>query len=281
MNTTILIGLVVAACGATFLLLRASVSGFSGFHQRFTEKSEASLRESFLFIDPERIFRFLLGGALGVPALLWFVTGSPIPALIGLVFMIVLPRIAYRVMKERRRNRILLQLPDALTMLASSMRAGTSLQTALDIVIKETPAPLAQELGVVVREQRLGVALEDALESMAGRLKMEDLDLIVAAINIAKQVGGNLAETLERLGASLRAKLTMEGKIRALTSQGKLQGFIVGALPLFLGLAFWLLEPSAMLPLVTTWWGWIVVGIIVVMEAIGAFVIKKIVTIDI
>jgi tight adherence protein B len=271
----------VTALIATLLLVRASASGFTTYRRNFTDKSRESLRESFLFVDAERVFGFVLIGAVVVPALLWLLTGSFVPALIGLVAVVALPRLAYRIMSSRRRLKIVLQMPDALNMLASAMRAGTSLQTAMDIVIKETPAPLAQELGVVMREQRLGVTIEDALESMARRLKLEDVDLVVAAMTIAKQVGGNLAETLERLAGTLRAKAVMEGKIRSLTSQGKLQGWIVGALPLFLGLVLWFMEHESMKPLVTTWWGWVVVGVIVIMEAIGAFMIKKIVTIDI
>ena len=277
----VIIAVGVAALISVVLLMRASMSGFSSYRQRFVEKSEASLRESFLFIDADRVFRIVVVGAVLVPAVLWVLTGSFLPPLIGLFVVIALPRLVYRVISARRRQRIVLQLPDALTMLASAMRAGTSLQTALDIVIKETPAPLAQELGVVAREQRLGVALEDALESMARRLRLEDIDLVVAAMTIAKQVGGNLAETLERLSGTLRAKAVMEGKIRALTSQGKLQGWIVGALPLFLGVVLYFMEKESMRPLVTTWWGWVVVGVIGIMEAIGAFMIKKIVTIDV
>jgi tight adherence protein B len=283
MNADLLVVVVVgvAALIGLLMLARVSMAGFGAYRRRFTEKSEASLREAFVFIDPRHLFGLMMAGALLVPALLWLLTGSPVPPLIGLAFVIALPSLAYRRISRRRRLQIVLQMPDALTMLASSMRAGTSLQTALDIVIKETPAPLAQELGVVAREQRLGVALEDALESMARRLKLEDVDLVVAAMTIAKQVGGNLAETLDRLSGTLRAKAIMEGKIRALTSQGKLQGWIVGALPLFLGTALWFMEPTSMAPMVTTWWGLVVVGVIVVMEIIGAFFIKKIVTIDI
>jgi tight adherence protein B len=282
MNPDLLVILVgAAALIATLLLVRASVSGLSAYRQRFTEKSAASLRESFLFIDAERVFVFVVIGALVVPGALWLVTDSYVAPAAGLVAVITLPRLAYALIRRQRRHRLVLQLPDALTMLSSAMRAGTSLQTALDIVITETPAPLAQELGVVVREQRLGVALEDALESMARRLKLEDVDLIVAAMTIAKQVGGNLAETLERLSGTLRAKAVMEGKIRSLTSQGKLQGWVVGALPLFLGIALWFMDPASMKPLVSTWWGWVVVAGIVIMESIGAFMIKKIVTIDI
>jgi tight adherence protein B len=166
-------------------------------------------------------------------------------------------------------------------MLGSSLRAGTSLQIALDLAIRETPAPLSQELGVVVREQRLGLALEDALESMGARLKMEEIDLIVAALTIARDVGGNLAETLDRLANTLRAKAVMEGKIRALTSQGKLQGWIVGLLPIFLMLVLSHMQHDAMMPLFNTWIGWAVLGIIGVLEVIGFLMIRKIVSIDV
>jgi len=174
-----------------------------------------------------------------------------------------------------------LQLPDVLLMLGSSLRAGTSLQIALDIAIRETPAPLAQELGVVVREQRLGVALEDALETMATRLKLAEVELVVAAMNIARDAGGNLAETLDRLSATLRAKATMEGKIRALTSQGKLQGLIVGLLPVFLMLVLTKMQHAAMMPLYHTIVGWAVLGVVGILEFIGFMMIRKIVAIDV
>jgi tight adherence protein B len=277
----LVIAISAASLVAVLLLVYASISGFTAYRQRFTAQSRESLREAFVFIEADQVFRFVIVAAVFVPAALWLLTDSFVPPLIGLACVTTLPRLAYGFILRRRRHRIVLQLPDALTMLASSMRAGTSLQTALDIVINETPAPLAQELGVVAREQRLGVALEDALESMARRLKLEDIDLVVAATTIAKQVGGNLAETLERLAGTLRAKIIMEGKIRALTSQGKLQGWIVGALPLFLAAILWFMETESMRPLFTTLAGWGVVAVIVVMEVIGALMIKKIVTIDI
>jgi tight adherence protein B len=166
-------------------------------------------------------------------------------------------------------------------MLGSSLRAGTSLQIALDLAIRETPAPLSQELGIVVREQRLGLALEDALESMAARLKLEEVELVVAAMTIARDVGGNLAETLDQLANTLRAKATMEGKIRALTSQGKLQGLIVGMLPIFLMLALSRMQHDAMQPLFNTVVGYLVLGVIGILEVIGFIMIRKIVTIDV
>jgi tight adherence protein B len=192
-----------------------------------------------------------------------------------------LPRITWAVMRRRRRARLTVQLPDGMNMMAGSLRAGASLQMALGLVVTEAPAPLSQEFSLLLREQRLGLALEDSLRGMSQRLEMEEVDLFVSALTIAKEVGGNLSEILERLAATLRQKATMEGKIRALTSQGKLQGIVVGLLPVFLAGALYLMDPVAMLPLFTTLYGWGVLAVVFVMLLLGAFFIKKIVTIDV
>jgi tight adherence protein B len=116
---------------------------------------------------------------------------------------------------------------------------------------------------------------------MAQRLDIEEIDLLVSALTIAKEVGGNLSEILDRLAATLRTKAVMEGKIRALTSQGKLQGIIVGLLPIFLAGVLTVMDPVAMSPLFTTYYGWAVMAVVFLLLILGAFFIKKIVTIDV
>jgi tight adherence protein B len=282
MNQSLLIAVIgLAACTAAILLLRAGVAGFAAYQRRFTNMARTRLEEAFLFIDPGKFSILSTLGVVVVPPLLWLLTGNPVLAVFALVLAVVMPRIIFTVINKRRRLKIVTQIPDALLMLGSSMRAGTSLQIALDVAIRETPAPLSQELGVVVREQRLGLALEDALDTLAARLKMEEIDLVVAAMTIARDIGGNLAETLDQLAATLRAKATMEGKIRALTSQGKLQGLIVGMLPVFLMLVLSHMQHDAMAPLFNTLIGWAVLGVITILEVIGFLVIRKIVTIDV
>ena len=282
MSPTLMILIIGAAVfSAAFLLLHAGTAGYAAYQRRFTTLARSRLEEAFVFIDPNKVFLLTMVGALVVPLLLWFLTGARLLAVVVAVLAIVMPRISFRVINSRRRTKIVKQLPDVLLMLGSSLRAGTSLQIALDLAIRETPAPLSQELGVVVQEQRLGVALEDALETMAARLKMPEIELVVTAMTIAREVGGNLAETLDRLAHTLRAKATMEGKIRSLTSQGKLQGLIVGSLPLFLMLVLSHMQHDAMAPLFNTWIGWGVLGVIGILEAIGFAMIRKIVTIDV
>jgi len=279
MLMTLVIGL--ATTGAALLLIRAGMAGYAAYRRRFTDNARSKLEEAFLFFDPHKVFSVAVIGAVVGPILLWFVTGSFVLAVGALILAIALPRVAFAVINKRRRAQLVAQLPDVLLVLSGSLRAGTSLQIALDIAIRETPKPLSQELGVVVREQRLGVALEDALETMAARLKLPEVELVVAAMTIARDVGGNLAETFDRLANTLRQKAQMEGKIRSLTSQGKLQGWIVGLLPVFLMLVLSKMQPDAMAPLFEPWLGWIVLGVIGVLEFIGFLMIRKIVTIDV
>lgn len=269
------------AFGATLLLLYAASAGYAAYQRRFTSHARSRLEEAFLFIDPNKVFALTIVGVVVIPPLIWLLTGNLLLPLIAGVLTIVLPRIVLALINHRRRKKLVLQLPDALLMLGSSLRAGTSLQIAMDLAIRETPAPLSQELGVVAREQRLGLALEDALESMGARLKLEEIDLVVAAMTIARDVGGNLAETLDQLAHTLRSKAIMEGKIRSLTSQGKLQGLIVGLLPIFLMLVLSYMQHDAMQPLFHSIIGWGVLGVIGMLELIGFFMIRKIVTIDV
>jgi len=132
-----------------------------------------------------------------------------------------------------------------------------------------------------MREQRLGVSFDQALDNLEQRVDLEDMALFGSAMRVSRETGGNLAETLERLADTLRQKLAIEGKIRALTAQGKLQGFIVGLLPFALMFVLFKMEPEAMSRMFTTWYGLAVIGFIVLMEFIGGLIIKKIVTIDV
>lgn len=270
--------MVLGAVLAGFWTLR---SAYQGWRAQFTENARVSLEDMFLFLDPRALFRANVAVFLLLPAVVWLATGTlffaGVAALAGAVF----PRITWVVMRGRRMAKLILQLPDALTMMAGSLRAGASLQQALDLVVKENPAPISQEFSLLLREQRLGLALEDSLRGMAERLKVEDIQLFVSAMSIAREVGGNLSEILDRLAATLRAKAVMEGKIRALTSQGKLQGIIVGLLPIFLAGILYVMDPVAMTPLFTTLYGWAVMAAIFVLLMLGGFFIKKIVTIDV
>ncbi|KAB0584609.1 hypothetical protein F7Q92_03615 [Ideonella dechloratans] len=279
--TWLLLLIALMVLGAVGALVVAARLGLERWRASFTEHAKVSMEDMFLFIDPRRLFRLNLVVFLLLPLTAWVLTGSLFFAVVAALAGAVLPRVVWVVMRNRRADKLVQQLPDALTMMAGSLRAGASLQIALDMVVKESPAPISQEFSLLLREQRLGLALEDSLRGMGGRLHIEEVDLFVSAMTIAKEVGGNLSEILERLSSTLRAKAAMEGKIRALTSQGKMQGVIVGLLPVFLAGILYIMDPVAMLPLFVTPYGWAVMAAVAVLLMLGGVFIKKIVTIDI
>ncbi len=132
-----------------------------------------------------------------------------------------------------------------------------------------------------MKEVKLGVPLEEALVNMAKRVGCDDLELVVMSTNIARQLGGNMAEMFETLSTTIRERFRLEGKIDALTAQGKLQGWVVAAMPLVLGMVLNYMRPDLMQPMLDHIFGYILVAVIVVMEILGILIIRRIVNIDI
>src|SRR5690606_29791192 len=148
--------------------------------------------------------------------------------------------------------------PDGLSLMSGSMRAGASLNIALEGLVKEQQPPLSQEFALFLREQRIGVDYETSLQHMERRVPLQDFSMVVAALRISREVGGNLAEVLESLADTLRKKHMMEGKIDSLTAQGRLQGIVMAGLPILLAILLNFMEPEAMSKLWTTTVGWVV-----------------------
>ena len=131
----------------------------------------------------------------------------------------------------------------------------------------------------MLREHRVGLPLEQALQGLAERSGLHDFHLLVATLGIARDLGGGLAEALERFASTLRRRLALEARIRALTAQGRLQGVIMGALPLALGWVLYLMEPSVMGRMFSEPLGWVVLALIAVLEGAGYLLIRRIVDI--
>ncbi len=264
-----------------YCLFAGGAAAWGRYRANFTEAARANLSRLFLFVDARKIFVYNAVAVAVVPVAVYLVTGVAFFALVMGVVLFALPKILFRALHRRRLRHFEHQLPDGLNMMAGAMRAGASLPLAIEAMVRETQPPINQEFALVLREQRMGVSLDEAFENLAGRVPSADLGLVVAAARIARDVGGNLSEIFNRLADTLRQKAAMEGKIRALTSQGKLQGWIVGLLPFGMIGVLYQLEPLAMLPLFTTALGWAVLAVIALMQLFGALVIRKIVSIDV
>lgn len=270
-----------AACIAGWVAANAFGGYFKEYESTFSETTSSTMTDMFMFVDPARLFMLNIVGIILVPLLLWIITGDKTVAVAALVGMFLLPWWIYKMLKQRRLKKFESQLPDAFMMISSSLQSGASLTMALEGLVKEQPAPLSQEFGLLIRQQRIGVDFEQALTNMEIRLPVPDFQIAVSAIKIAREVGGNLIEVMESLADTLRRKATMEGKIDSLTSQGRMQGKVMTGLPILLGLILMQIEPEAMSKLFTTPIGWGTLAVIIVMEVLGYLTINKITSIDV
>lgn len=281
-NLTLVLGIVfVGAMLGAWMLVTTAMRLWGNYRENFTTKVQTNLHTMFVFVDARRAFLFNVFGIVIVPVAVYLITQKLFFAVVLGASVFYMPRLIYRYLHIRRLARFEQQLPDGLNMIAGAMRAGASLPMAVEGMVRETEGPISQEFSLVLREQRMGVTMDAAFENLGDRVPSADLNMVVAAARIARDVGGNLSEIFDRLADTLRQKAVMEGKIRALTSQGKLQGWVVGLLPIGIMAVLYQMEPTAMLPLFTSIGGWAVLAVIGVLELMGAFMIKKIVTIDI
>ncbi len=284
MSDEILIITVVLASSISLLawvVIDAMAGGFEKYKTGFKRSAGARLDEMFMFLDPQRLFAINLAIILSVSVVVWIITRSWVPSAIALVVCALAPRWLWNFLRKRRMHKLEEQLPDALMAISGGLKAGVSLTSSLQQVIAESRAPFSQEFGLVLREQRLGVSLDDALSHLLRRVPTQTMILVVSAMRIALQTGGGLAETLERTSHTLRAKFQVEGKIDALTSQGRLQMWVVGLLPVGLMLILHKMEPDAMRMLWTTNVGYAVLTVIAILEFLGIYMIRKICSIDV
>ena len=271
----------LSATCAWLLFISRAQSKLASYREDFTSQASSNMADMFMFVDPQRLFRMNLIALVVAPLLIWLLLRDPVTSIGMFVLILVLPAYVYRSMRAKRLARIETQLPDALTMVSGALRAGASLSIALDNLVAEQPAPISQEFEILTREQRIGVEFDTSLSNMEKRIPLQDFRMLTTALRINREVGGNLAETVESLAETLRRKSTMEGKIRSLTAQGKLQGIVMTGLPILLGVLLNFLEPEAMAKLWSTGVGWMVLTVIVVMELMGYAMIKKITSIDV
>ena len=260
---------------------RQALEATQQYEQLFTHNAGRELSDMFIFIDPKKLYTINIIILIVVFLLSWALTGMWVLGLILGVVVGSAPRFVWKFLKTRRNNRFIEELPDALLSLSSMMRAGTNLNTAMETLVSESRGPIAQEFGLFLRELKMGLEQNQALTNIAVRMPLPEVELFVAAMKISREVGGSLAEILARLSETLRRKLEMEGKIKALTAQGKAQGWVMTLLPIFLALILFKIEPVAMGMLFSKPIGWAVCAVFFIFLYIGYFFIKKIVSIDV
>ena len=274
-----------------WVILSAFSEGAISYAGEYSDTTSRAFEDIFLFIPARRIAE--AGWALAVMAFLLFAgllfnPNKPAVLVLGLALGIVaafgafqLPRQLLAVMRTRRRRKFNEQLVEALGQMSNALRAGFSITQAFESVVQNAEKPIAQEFRVFLQQQRVGISFSDALEALDRRVGSEDLNLVCSAMEIARRTGGNLTEVFDNIARTIRERLRIRARVRTLTAQGRMQGMIVGSMPFLVGIGMAVLRPEIMMPFLRTPQGLAAVAAVLVLVAIGALVIRKIIKIDV
>lgn len=221
------------------------------------------------------------GGALLVFVIFALATRNPVTGLLALLLFLAADFVFVQRRITKRLDNFQRQLADCLSLVANSLRAGFSFLQTMEIISREMEPPMSTEFERVMRDTTLGKSLDEALHSMDERVGSADFSLVVTAVLIQQQVGGNLATILDTIRETISERIRLRREIGTLTAQGRATGIILACIPVVLALFFYTLAPSFIQPLITTTTGHIAIGAAIILEIVGFIAIYKIVDIKI
>jgi tight adherence protein B len=247
----------------------------------YVEKVDKALAQANI---PMRVSEFILMRLLlvvGPPLIFGLILHNMGLGIAFSVLGFILPPLVLKTRSNARVQKFNNQLSEFLTLVVNALRAGQTFLQAADHASKESPEPIASEFKLVLQESNLGLPIEAAFQNLVQRVPSQDLEIAATAFVIQKNIGGNLAEVMEKVAITIRERVKLQGQIRVLTAQGMLSGWIVGLLPVLLGSLIYTLNPSYISLLFTTDTGQKLLGLGVILLICGALAIRKIVTIDV
>jgi tight adherence protein B len=194
-------------------------------------QAEKQLEEMFVVVKREKLFLYYTLSPLMLAGAIFFLFNQPFFALIGGVVGFILPAFIIKHMEHRRKQKFQNQLVDGLMMISSSLKGGLSLLQAIEVLAEEMPAPISQEFGLILRENKMGLTLDDSLKRLNARMNIEELGLMITSILVARETGGDLTKVFSRLSNTIRDNRKLRENMRTLTMQGRLQGMVMSVLP--------------------------------------------------
>lgn len=252
------------------------------YRERFLKQAEAEIEVLYLGLRPEQLWILTVLGVTFGTFLFFLITGFMLfMAVIGGIVGFFAPRFYIRILKSRRLKKFDNQLVDGITLIANSLKAGMNLIQAIEMVTKEMGPPISQEFELALKENRIGTPMETAMTNMTKRVPSDDLEIVINAMNIARETGGVISEVFMNIANTIRERNRVKGKLDALTAQGRMQGIIMTLLPWILAGILYIIDPTMVKPMFTTGLGQILLGVIIVLEILGWFFIRKIMAIEI
>jgi tight adherence protein B len=222
-----------------------------------------------------------MGCAAAFGAAAWVVARYPIVALAAAALGSTIPYMMVKRKKNKRLRAFEEHFPEAIDLLGRAIRAGHAFSTGLQMVADEAPEPVATEFRQVFEEQKFGLSLEDSLLALADRIDLLDMRLFVTALLIQREVGGNLAETLDKIAYVIRERFTIQRQVRVYTAQGRFTGYLLAGLPIAVGFLIYILNQEYMSILFTHPTGRLMMVVAAILQITGYFIIRKIINIEI
>ncbi|MDW7650959.1 MAG: type II secretion system F family protein [Bacillota bacterium] len=247
---------------------------------KLLDRIEADLVQADILLKPEEMIFINLAAAIVPASFALLILQNAALAVMLLPIGALVPQVFVKNAKTRRIRKFNDQLGDALMIMANSLRAGFSFLQTMDSLSNELPPPISTEFSRALKEMRLGTPTEEALRNMTERIESDDLELIVTAVNIQRQVGGNLAQILDSIATTINERVRIKGEIKTLTAQGRISGAIVALLPVFLMVVISLINPPYAGLLFSHPIGYLLLGGAIISEIIGIVLIRRIVNVE-
>lgn len=247
----------------------------------YTKQIELELAKADLPLKGYEFIFLVLGTTAGAVIGVFMFNQNLVSLIAAGLIGFAAPVIFLRLKKQQKVTKFNGQIGDALVLISNSLKAGYGFLQAMDMVAREMNPPIQSEFARVIQEINLGITTEEALIHLTERVESQDLDLIVTAMLIQRQTGGNLSEILDNISHTIRERLRIKGEIKSLTAQGRLSGLIIGGLPVAIGLFLLVINPKYIMQLFTDPRGKFMIIYAIVAETIAILIIKKIIAIKI
>ncbi len=265
--------------GATVLVFLAvyplAIRRLEQWHGQRMDKLAPKLEQAWLEVPANKlvIINIFLPICLAIAGLI--LVRHALGAILGLFIGLALPFIVIRNIEVRRKKKFYNQLVDGVMLLSSSLKAGLSLIQSIEVLVEEMPPPIRQEFGLVLRENKMGITFEDSLKRMNSRLQIEELELLVNALLVARETGGDLTKVLSHLAITIRDRHKIKEKIKTLTLQGRIQGVMMSVLPFAFILWVYTFNKNHFDIMLQTDKGRLLLFIAIVLQTLGIYLIHK------
>ena len=282
---------VLILMGVVFLLvfLVNSKKALRFLDEKFEGRADWLVRELdtlFIELNKKTALIIMYAGTLGVGFVVFvlflpnFIAGIMVGGALGFMFS-RLPAPIIQYLKNRRAYTFNLQMVAALTLMSNGLRSGLNLLQSVNLVVEEMPNPIKQEFNLLLAQNRVGVPIDEAFVNLSKRLDIDDLDMFATAILILRETGGNLPETFDTIAHTIRERVKLTAKVKALTAQGVFQAIVITVIPFALLLVQYFANRDATMLFFNTPLGYVMLFFMFLLQGLGGFMIKKIVTIKV